>query len=171
MTASNSATGGIYIGLGANLPSMIGTPRETLEATLEHLAGKGVNILAQSPWYASEPVPASDQPWFINGVAELATELDPGSLMALLPSIEASLGRIRRERWEARVVDVDLLDYRGNVDAGPSPILPHPRMTERGFVLFPLRDIAPDWRDPVSRQGIDALIETLAPGGAIKKAD
>jgi 2-amino-4-hydroxy-6-hydroxymethyldihydropteridine diphosphokinase len=171
MTASNSATGGIYIGLGANLPSTIGTPRETLEATLDQLAGKGITILARSPWYASEPVPVSDQPWFINGVAELATELSPRVLMSLLHEIEASLGRVRRERWEARVVDVDLLDYRGRVDVGPSPILPHPRMTERGFVLFPLRDIAPAWVDPVTGQGIDVLIGALAPGDAIKKAD
>jgi 2-amino-4-hydroxy-6-hydroxymethyldihydropteridine diphosphokinase len=171
MTASNSTTGGIYIGLGANLPSTIGTPQETLEVTLDHLEEKGVTVAARSPWYASEPVPPSGQPWFINGVAELVTQLPPGALLALLHEIEASLGRVRRERWEARVVDVDLLDYRGEINVGPSPILPHPRMTERSFVLFPLRDIAPTWCDPATGQGIDVLIKALAPGGAIKKAN
>jgi 2-amino-4-hydroxy-6-hydroxymethyldihydropteridine diphosphokinase len=171
MTASTSAPGGVYIGLGANLPSAIGTPQETLEATLEKLESEGVAIVRRSPWYASEPVPPSDQPWYINGVAELATPLAPGDLLELLHRTEASLGRVRRERWEARVVDLDLLDYRGTIHAGPSPILPHPRMTQRAFVLFPLRDIAPEWRDPTTGQGIDALIDALVPGGAIKKAD
>jgi 2-amino-4-hydroxy-6-hydroxymethyldihydropteridine diphosphokinase len=170
MTASLSALRGVFIALGANLPSEIGSPQQTLEVTLQRLQERRVTVVARSPWYASEPVPPSDQPWFINGVAEVATDMKPSELLALLHEIEASLGRVRVKRWEARVVDLDLLDYRGRIDAGPSPILPHPSMTVRAFVLLPLRDIAPHWRDPVGGRDVQSLIEALPPGGAIKKA-
>ncbi len=169
MTATPEESRGIYIGLGANLPSRVGTPQETLEVTLEYLVERGIGIVARSPWYASEPVPPSDQPWFVNGVAELETDLEPGNLLKTLHEIEDLLGRDRLERWEARVVDLDLLDFQRRVDPGPSPVLPHPSATERAFVLLPLRDVTPHWCDPVSGRDIEALIEALPAGGAIKK--
>ena len=76
--------------------------------------------------------------------------------------IEAGFGRVRRERNEPRVLDLDLLDYAGEVSAsGQEPALPHPRLRDRAFVLLPLRDVAPEWRHPVSGESIDALITTL----------
>ncbi len=167
MTASVSPTGGVYIGLGANLPSGIGPPRETLEETVRRIAGSGIEVVRVSPWYESEPVPPSDQPWFVNGVAELRTALRPAALLAVLHGLERDLGRIRRVRWEARVVDLDLLDYRGIVDRSGPPRLPHPRVAERPFVLLPLRDIAPRWRHPETGEGIDASVAALPAGGGI----
>ena len=169
MSASWAGEGGIFIALGANLPSELRTPRETLQETLRRLQSAGVAVVARSPWYASEPVPPSDQPWFVNGVAEVSSELAAEPLLALMHKIEADLGRVRRERWEARVVDLDLIDYRGQASDGALE-LPHPRMAERSFVLRPMGDIAPSWIHPVTGKAIADLIAALPPdAGEVKK--
>jgi 2-amino-4-hydroxy-6-hydroxymethyldihydropteridine diphosphokinase len=152
----------ILLGLGANLPSVIGPPAATLEAALEALAAAGVFIRCRSSWYRSAPVPAGDQPWYVNGVVAVETRLDPPALLALLHRVEARFGRVRRERNEPRVLDLDILDYDGEVRAD-RPVLPHPRMHQRSFVLLPLREVAPDWRHPVSGATLPALIAALPP--------
>ncbi|HUH86374.1 MAG TPA: 2-amino-4-hydroxy-6-hydroxymethyldihydropteridine diphosphokinase [Stellaceae bacterium] len=152
----------ILLGLGANLPSAIGPPAATLEAVLDALAAAGVIIRRRSSWYRSAPVPAGDQPWYVNGVVTVETPLDAPSLLALLHRIEERFGRVRRERNEPRVVDLDILDYHGAIRA-EDPVLPHPRMHERSFVLLPLREVAPDWRHPVSGAALPALLAALPP--------
>jgi 2-amino-4-hydroxy-6-hydroxymethyldihydropteridine diphosphokinase len=158
--------GGIYIGLGANLPSpRHGPPRETLIAALQALEAAGLKLVARSPFYETAPVPVSDQPWYVNAVAEAASDRDPPALLALLASVENAFGRVRTEPNAPRVLDLDLLDCRGMLRDGPEPpLLPHPRLTERAFVLYPLADIAPDWRDPRSGRGIRDLIAALPAG-------
>lgn len=92
-------------------------------------------------------------------VVEVDTDLAPQPLLALLHDVEAIFGRVRRERWEARVLDLDLIDYRGRQSlTGESPILPHPRLQERLFVLLPLQEIAPDWRHPVTGMDLPTLL-------------
>jgi 2-amino-4-hydroxy-6-hydroxymethyldihydropteridine diphosphokinase len=156
----------ILIALGANLPSPhYGTPRQTCEAALAALAAQGVDVVRRSRWYQSDPVPPSGQPPFVNGVAELKTELSPADLLALLHRIEQEFGRIRRLRNEARVIDLDLLAYGERVStAGEVPELPHPRLAERAFVLLPLADLAPDWRHPVSGKRVADMVACLPPG-------
>lgn len=156
----------IYIGLGANLSSVVhGPPAQTLAAALRWLEVLGVHILGRSSWYRSRPVPDSGQPWFVNGVAAIATGLPPAALLALLHRVEAEFGRVRGERWAARCIDLDILDYDGLVTGGGGggPVLPHPRLTERGFVLLPLAELEPGWRDPVAGTGIGELIAALPP--------
>jgi len=155
----------ILIGLGANLEHpRYGPPRQTLEAALEALRKSGVVILARSRWYRSAPVPPSDQPWFVNAVASVETSLSPAALLARLHEIEAQFGRSRRRRNEARVLDLDLLAYHDRVSApGESPVLPHPRLAERAFVVLPLAEVAPDWRHPVSGLGVSELVGRLDP--------
>ena len=159
----------VLIGLGANLESVHGGRRATLNCALSELTQSGVGVRNVSPWYESAPVPFNDQPWFVNGVASLETDLAPKTLLARLHDLEQKFGRTRRERWEARVLDIDLLDYRGLVRADPAPILPHPRMAERAFVLLPLRDLVPDWHHPVSGQPIDDLIAAMPAGQQIRR--
>ena len=139
----------ILIGLGANLASHAGPPATTIEAALSALATAGVTIVARSPFYESEPVPRSDQPWFVNAVARVETALGPDELLARMHEVERNYGRVRRERNAARTLDLDLLDCDGLVRNGPDLLLPHPRMHERAFVLKPLRDMAPMWRHPI----------------------
>lgn len=155
------------IGLGANLPSAVGPPRATGEAALAWLDSHGARVLRRSRWYRSAPVPVSDQPWFVNAVAELAWDGAPEALLALLHQAEAALGRVRRERNEARAIDLDLLAMDGLVRDKP-PILPHPRLHERAFVLRPLAELAPDWRHPVLGRPIAELIAGLPPGQDIE---
>jgi 2-amino-4-hydroxy-6-hydroxymethyldihydropteridine diphosphokinase len=153
----------ILIGLGANLPSPAGPPQQTLETALAALAEAGIALERRSPWYRSAPLPAGDQPWYVNGVVSVATRLGPVELLGLLHRVEARFGRVRRQRNEPRILDLDLLDHGGQLRQ-ESPVLPHPRLHERAFVLLPLADIAPDWRHPASGASLAALIAALPPG-------
>ena len=154
----------VFIGLGANLPhERFGSPRQTLEAALAELARRGVRTVRVSPWYRTAPVPASDQPWYVNAVAEVASDLSADALLAELHAVEAAFGRARTVPNAARPIDLDLLDFHGEIAAGGPgrATLPHPRMTDRAFVLLPLADLAPEWRHPVSGLSIRTLIEAL----------
>jgi 2-amino-4-hydroxy-6-hydroxymethyldihydropteridine diphosphokinase len=139
----------ILIGLGANLASRAGPPATTIDAALGALESRGVIVVARSPFYESEPVPRSDQPWFVNAVARIKTVLGPVELLGCLHDVEFSFGRLRRERNEARPLDLDLLDYDGLLRNSADLLLPHPRLHERAFVLKPLLDVAPEWRHPI----------------------
>lgn len=154
----------IFVGLGANLShERFGPPRQTLEAALTELGRRGVRLVRLSPWYRTAPVPASDQPWYVNAVAEVASELPADAVLAQLHAVEAAFGRARTVADAARAIDLDLLDFKGEIaDGGRGrAILPHPRMTGRAFVLLPLADLAPQWRHPVSGLTVRALIEGL----------
>jgi 2-amino-4-hydroxy-6-hydroxymethyldihydropteridine diphosphokinase len=152
----------ILIGLGANLTSPVGPPERTLRAALAEIESAGVRVLACSRFFRSEPVPPSDQPLFVNAVASLATELSPERFLARLHEIEAAFGRVRRERNEARTLDLDLLDYDGLIRGGDQAlVLPHPRLDVRAFVLAPLADLAPEWRHPVSHRTAAELLAGL----------
>jgi 2-amino-4-hydroxy-6-hydroxymethyldihydropteridine diphosphokinase len=141
----------ILIGIGGNLDSpRFGPPRDTLPAALAALGADGIDILSQSQWYRSEPVPRSNQPWFVNAVAAIGTLLAPEELLAALQSVETRFGRQRSGPNAARVLDLDLIDYCGEVMQTPALVLPHPRLHQRRFVLAPLAEIAPEWRHPLS---------------------
>jgi len=165
-------SGGIFIGLGANLPNPShGSPRNTVVAAIAALEASGLTIRARSPLYESEPIPVSEQPWYVNAVVEADSTLAPEALLQLLHSVENAFGRIRGVPNAARVLDLDLLDCRGELRPGPeAPILPHPRLGDRAFVLMPLADIAPHWRHPVSHRSVAELLASLPPGQRIRRA-
>jgi 2-amino-4-hydroxy-6-hydroxymethyldihydropteridine diphosphokinase len=140
----------ILIGIGGNLESArFGAPRDTLSAALAALEEKCIRILTRSGWYRTEPVPRSDQPWFVNAVVVLATELAAKDLLMVLQTTERQFGRVRGEPNASRTVDLDILDYHGELMNDTSLVLPHPRLHERRFVLMPIAEIAPDWRHPI----------------------
>ena len=140
----------ILIGIGGNLESArFGPPHDTLAAALESLKTKRIRILTRSGWYHTEPVPRSDQPWFVNAVVSLATELGAEDLLLVLQATERQFGRVRGEPNASRTLDLDILDYRGEVIDTTSLVLPHPRLHERRFVLMPIAEIAPRWRHAI----------------------
>lgn len=168
----NTGRRSIFIGAGGNLSHPIhGEPQEVLQAALNQLADRGVEVIRVSPWYRTAPVPASDQPWYVNVVAEIETALPADRLLAVLHEVEEAFGRIRTVANAARVIDLDLLDFRGEIaPGGPGrAILPHPRMEGRAFVLRPLADLAPSWRHPATGTSIQALLSALPAGQAIER--
>ena len=175
--ASPRRTGGdavIVIALGANLPTeRYGPAQLGLEAALRRLSGFGVAVIQRSNWYLSAPYPPSNQPMYVNGVAQVESELSPAALMAVLLRIEIDFGRRRSKLNAARVMDLDLIDFDGRIldraadENGPALRLPHPRLSRRAFVLLPLQEIAPGWCHPEDGRHIEDLITALPEGQKI----
>jgi len=152
------------IALGANL----GDPVTTLRAAARRLTALGGD-LERSQLYRTAPVGGPPgQPDYLNAVVALTPApawREPVRLLAELHAIERAFGRRRRVRWEARLLDLDLIALGPRVVDGPELVLPHPRAMERPFVLVPLLEVAPDWRDPRSgRRAAEALAELDARG-------
>jgi len=145
------------IALGSNL----GDSFATLEAALNVLAQTpGIVLEARSHWYLTKAV-GPPQPNYLNGCALLQVTLMPHALLETLLQTEAKFGRIRRERWGARTLDLDLLLFDDVILSTPNLQIPHPRMAERAFVLVPLAEIAPHWVEPISGNAIATLVQTV----------
>lgn len=156
-----------YIGIGSNLDDPIRQVRRALLALNGILAS---GCVAQSPLYRTAPAGGPPgQPDYINAVAALDTGLTPQQLLMALQTLELAQGRARTVRWGARTLDLDLLLYDRLTSDDPRLTLPHPRLHERAFVLYPLRDIAPNLDIP----GHGPLTELLArcPPQAIVRLD
>jgi len=162
----------ILVALGANLPGPDGAPAlETCRraaAALDRLPG--FRLRAVSRWFATTPVPPlPGAPDYVNGVARLEAAAgraaDPASLLASLQAIEARFGRVRSVPNAPRTLDLDLLDLDGLVRDAPDPVLPHPRLHLRAFVLAPLGDVAPGWRHPVGGAAVEEMLGGLPPQG------
>ncbi len=156
------------IGVGANLPSAVGAPAETIAAAIDRL-GEWGHVKARSALYRTAPVGYVDQPAFVNAAVLLATDLAPLPLLDVLLGIERSFGRDRAAGPPKgpRTLDLDLLLYNRSrlrepaddlVLDEPELTLPHPAMHQRRFVLAPLQEIAPEWRHPVLRRTIAELL-------------
>jgi 2-amino-4-hydroxy-6-hydroxymethyldihydropteridine diphosphokinase len=164
LLVDNTGDRPIFVGAGANLPHpSYASPRETLQAALLELDRRGARVLRHSRWYRTAPVPVSEQPWYVNVVAEISTSLSADDLLMTLHEIEDLFGRVRSVPNAPRLIDLDLLDYRGETAAPGAgrAILPHPRMAGRAFVLRPLADLAPTWRHPLSGTSIHDLLKAL----------
>ncbi len=160
----------ILVAVGANLATHDGrTAYQVCNAAVDALERlPGLQLVTMSRWYRSAPVPRSNQPDYVNGVARLEaqdlTAADPVMLLAMLARIEQDFGRERTVANAARTLDLDIIAMgaRGaTIRHRPDPILPHPRAHLRAFVLLPLREVAPDWIHPVLGLGVDALIDRL----------
>ena len=128
------------LSLGGN----IGDVRVTIANALRHLEAAGVRVVARSSDYRTRPWGKTDQPDFTNVSAVMETALPPLQLLATCLDVERQLGRVRHERWGPRVIDIDLIAYDNVSMETPELTLPHRHAHERGFVLIPLAEIAPD---------------------------
>jgi|SaaInlStandDraft_2_1057019.scaffolds.fasta_scaffold197218_1 2-amino-4-hydroxy-6-hydroxymethyldihydropteridine diphosphokinase len=161
----------IIIGLGANLKAQnLNSLRETCGAAMAEMDRSGLKVKSYSSWYQSPPWPPSDQPWYVNGACAITTKLDPKDLLEEILVIEKKFGRERSVKNAPRTLDLDILTYHSMVTgAGSDPILPHPRLFQRSFALYPVRDIAPDWHHPETGVSVSQMIANLPPPVEIKK--
>jgi 2-amino-4-hydroxy-6-hydroxymethyldihydropteridine diphosphokinase len=154
----------VYLSLGSNL----GGRERYLESALRNLAAPDLHILRVSSVYETEPVGTDDPRLFLNLVVEAETDLFPMQLLWRIAKIENALGRVRTAVNAPRTIDIDILLYSRAVIYTPALQVPHPRMTERRFVLAPLAELAPELRHPVARRTVRELL-AAAPEQTVRR--
>jgi 2-amino-4-hydroxy-6-hydroxymethyldihydropteridine diphosphokinase len=174
------------IALGGNLPSKAGKPAQTLRLALKHLQNAGGKNLSVSRFYSTPCFPAGAGPDYVNAAAKISFAGDAHDLLTILHRIEDDFGRERTQRWGRRTLDLDLIAAGDQVlpdragfqhwQALPPAeqtqitpdrlIIPHPRLQDRGFVLVPLADVAPDWCHPVLKKTVSQMLGEI-PGNQL----
>jgi 2-amino-4-hydroxy-6-hydroxymethyldihydropteridine diphosphokinase len=160
-----AATGQVFLLLGSNL----GDRPQVLAAAREAIGEKAGSIVTQSAIYETAPWGITDQPAFLNQVIEISTSLLPEDLLRIILNIEHDLGRVRYERWGARVIDIDILYFGQTVMDSARLTLPHPRIQDRRFVLAPLAEIAPRFLHPLLQKTSSKLLEECPDTSAVSK--
>jgi 2-amino-4-hydroxy-6-hydroxymethyldihydropteridine diphosphokinase len=156
----------ILVALGSNQTGPWGTPEESVRRALAALDLGGIRLRRCSSLIMTQPLGVTTQPPFVNAVAEVETALGPEALLARLHLIERRAGRRRTLRWGPRTLDLDLIDYHGLICPPPArPVLPHPGIAGRIFVLAPIAEIAPRWRHPKTRRSAADMLRALDPAG------
>ena len=154
-----------YLGLGSN----IGNRLRNLQSVLDHLnVVTGISLEAVSPVYETNPIGGPAQPEYLNAAIEIETDKCPEKLLKHCLDIEKKMGRYRRERWEPRIIDIDVLLYGKLILNSPNLVIPHPFMHERAFVLQPLADIAPDIVHPVLGLTVNEMLARIEKSGITK---
>jgi 2-amino-4-hydroxy-6-hydroxymethyldihydropteridine diphosphokinase len=148
----------VYLSLGSNL----GDRSANLSNAIERLSSDDFRVLRASSVWETEPRDLPDQPWFLNQVVEAETSLFPLQLLQRLHRIERGLGRRRTTPKGPRIIDIDILLFGRAVVQAADLEIPHPRMTERRFVLEPLAELVPDLRHPVTRRTVRELLSGVA---------
>jgi 2-amino-4-hydroxy-6-hydroxymethyldihydropteridine diphosphokinase len=153
------------VGLGSNL----GDRRVTLTGAVRACASLG-RVQRVSALYSTVPVGGPRQPEYLNAAILLRTDLGPPELLECLRQVEVAAGRVRRERWGPRTLDLDILWIRGRVWTGATLSVPHPRLKERAFALVPMLDVAPDAEDPGTGAPYGRVLAALDRTGVRKVA-
>jgi 2-amino-4-hydroxy-6-hydroxymethyldihydropteridine diphosphokinase len=148
-----------FLSLGSNL----GDREALLNEALNRLETEGVHVVRRSSIHETEPQDYLDQPRFLNMAIEVETDLTPRELLAAIQKIETEMGRQRTIPKGPRTIDIDILFYANQTISPPGLEIPHPRLTERLFVLDPLSEIAPDLRHPVTGKTVRELRAALQP--------
>ncbi len=157
-----------YLGLGSNL----GDRKGNLDKAIEYLSQR-LRLTKKSSVYDTEPMENPEQPRFLNMVCQVKTMLKPEDLLVLAKGIERKMGRVLGKPNSPRTIDIDILFYGGEVINTPDLTIPHPRLTERAFVLVPLTEIAPTLVHPVNKKSINELLKEVKKGvqGVLKLED
>ncbi|MDC0549218.1 2-amino-4-hydroxy-6-hydroxymethyldihydropteridine diphosphokinase [Alphaproteobacteria bacterium] len=152
----------IIIAIGGNLYSKNGLhPVEICQEAIKSLKSMSIIVEKQSSWYRSDPIPKSDQPKFFNSVLVASTTLNELDVLNSLHDIEKKFGRIRKNTNEARIIDLDLIDYSSKIHKSNEIILPHPRAHLRRFVMQPLYEIEKKWVHPILKTSVAEILEQL----------
>ena len=155
----------IFLGLGSNLSSSFGNRFKNIDLAVSAFSECGIQLKEKSSYYESLSYPDKDNPKFINIVAEIETHLSPEDLASVLIFIEQSLERKRMEKNDPRTCDIDIIDYNNQIINFKYKDLyftvPHKKLINRNFVLFPLQEISPNWKHPKTNELISVLIDNL----------
>lgn len=155
----------IYLNLGSN----IGKRELYLEKALELLNQNEVSITKRSSIYETEPIGSKTKNWFLNLCVQAKTSLEPLKLLALCKNIEKKVGRKKRDKWDQREIDIDILFYGDKIITEKSLMLPHSQIIYRNFVLIPLKEIAPDLIHPIQKKTVTELTLNHKATGEVKK--
>ena len=155
----------LLLGLGSNLSSNFGNRFENIDLAISYLQSNKIQLLKRSSFYETLSYPDIKNPKFINVIIEVLTHLLPEEFASVLISIERALERKRNQKNEPRTCDIDIIDFNGKVmDFSYKSLIfkvPHEKLAYRNFVLFPLQEIAPNWRHPITKEKISNLIAKL----------
>lgn len=155
----------IFLGIGSNLSSSFGSRFKNIEKAISYFKANQVEIIRQSSFYESYSYPNKNDPKFINIIISIKTSLTPEELMDLALSIEEKLERKRQKKNDPRTCDIDIIDFNGKIlnfkFNKMDLVIPHKNLSTRNFVLYPLKEIYPDWIHPKSKKNIDQLIKNL----------
>ncbi len=169
------------VAIGSNLHKGEQTPSDILSHALWMFEGEGLHVMAQSSFYSSPAYPEGNGPDYVNAVVQVETESSPEEVLEALHRIEAALGRVRSTRWEARVIDLDLIAYENEIipdsptvthwielhetgqrETTPDTLLvPHPRLQDRAFVLVPMAELDLEWTHPIIGKSLEQLLTAL----------
>jgi 2-amino-4-hydroxy-6-hydroxymethyldihydropteridine diphosphokinase len=156
----------VYLGLGSN----VGDREANLRQALKRLQAAEIHVVRRSSIYETAPRELLDQPWFLNAVVEVRTDLFPLQLLACIRNVERDMGRRRVTPKGPRNIDIDILYYGRSVIRTAELETPHPRMAERRFVLEPLSEIAPELRHPLNGKTAREMLVGLEPQG-VRRVD
>ena len=155
----------ILLGIGSNLSSSFGDRFKNIDLAVSYLQKNGIKIKKRSNYYESPSYPNKEKPKFINIVVEIETHLLPTDLASVLILIEEKLERKRMRKNDPRTCDIDILDYNNKIlnfkYKNFDLVIPHEKLVNRNFVLYPLHEIAPNWKHPKTNEIIATLIKKL----------
>jgi len=152
----------IFLGIGSNLKSKFGNRFSNIKRTLELISYEKIKIKKISNFYETPSYPNKKNPKFINIVIQIDFQHDPGDLLEKILIIEKKMKRKRSAKNEPRICDIDIIDFNGKILNKENIILPHPKLHERNFVLFPLKEICSMWIHPIMNKKVDVLIKNLS---------
>jgi len=155
----------ILLALGSNLPSKNKNRFENLDLAVKHLQDNKIKIIKKSNFYETPAYPNEEDPKFINIVIEVSADMDISKLVSIIIHIEKLMGRKRNNKNEPRICDIDIIDFNGQIIDfkfnNSLFIVPHEKLSSRNFVLYPIREILPDWKHPKTKEHIENLIYKL----------
>jgi 2-amino-4-hydroxy-6-hydroxymethyldihydropteridine diphosphokinase len=151
------------LSLGSNVGDRLANIRRAVG-----MIGEICVVTAKSPVYETPPWGFEAQPRFLNACVAAETGMTPSALLAEMKKIEAAAGRVERERWGPRELDIDILFYGRETVNENGLVIPHPRTRERAFVLVPLRDITPGFVHPVTGETIDEMLALTDSSGIVR---
>ncbi len=151
----------IYINIGSNLPSANGGRRDNIYKAVQYLKKLKISLIKISNFYETPSYPNKNDPKFINLCIKLECSLKPEIFLAEIKEIEKKLGRIRLLKNEPRTCDIDIIDYNGEIIASDELTIPHPKLHLRNFVIYPLKEIEPNWQHPIFNKKIDIFFLEL----------